>query len=112
MSQLKLPQRQTPYFIAYSLLEVEQQLVVGQLGVVVQSEHQHARSLRPEVRVGTPSMDNSHTMTESGGFGQGNAPLPLDNDELALRTAIWAATDTRLPRRRATARTEGYATRE
>lgn len=92
MSALKLPQRQPPYFIAYSLLEVEQELVVGQLGVVVQSERQHSRSLRPEVRVGSPALDNSHTLSDSG-FGQGNSPLPLDDDELALRTAIWSATD-------------------
>lgn len=93
MSELRLPQRHPPYFIAYSLLEVEQQLVVGQLGVVVQSEHQHGRSLKPEVRVGAPGLDNSHTLSESGGFGQGNSPLPLDDNELALRTAIWSATD-------------------
>jgi TldD protein len=92
MSELRLPQRQPPYFIAYSLLEVEQQLVVGQLGVVVQSEYQHSRVLKPEVRVGSPSLDNSHTLTE-GGFGQNGASLPLDNDEIALRTAIWSATD-------------------
>jgi TldD protein len=93
MAELRLPQRHPPYYIAYSLLEVEQHLVVGQLGVVVQSERQHSRTLKPEVRVGAPVLDNSHTLSESGGFAPGGVQLPLDDDELALRTAIWAATD-------------------
>lgn len=94
MSGLQLPQRQPPYYVAYTLLDVEQRLVVGQLGTVVQSQTQHGRTLHPEVRVGSPVLDNSYAGAEGGmgveAFGQS---LVLENDETALRTSIWLATD-------------------
>jgi TldD protein len=94
MSGLQLPQRQPPYYVAYTLLDVEQRLVVGQLGTVIQSQHHRGRTLHPEVRVGSPTLDNSYAGVEGGmgveSFGQA---LVLDDDETALRTAIWTATD-------------------
>jgi len=94
MAGLKLPQRQPPYYIAYTLLDVEQRLVVGQLGTIVQSQHHRGRTLHPEVRVGSPALDNSYGGVDGGlgveSFGQA---LVLDDDETALRSAIWRATD-------------------
>src|SRR5690606_12902226 len=40
MNGLRLPKRQPPYYLGYTLLEIEQHLVVGQLGSVVQNEHE------------------------------------------------------------------------
>ncbi len=94
MAGLRLPQRQPPYYVAYTLLDVEQRLVVGQLGTIIQSQHHRGRTLHPEVRVGSPVLDNSYAGGEGGmgveSFGQA---LVLDDDETALRTAIWTATD-------------------
>lgn len=95
MRGLQLPQRQPPYFLAYTLLDVEQRLVVGQLGSVIQSQRQVGRTLRPEVRVGSMTLDNSFAVSEGGvpgveAFGQ---ELVLDDDPTALRTSIWLATD-------------------
>src|SRR5690606_5852060 len=95
MNGLQLPSREPPYYLAYTVLDIEQRLVVAQLGAIVQSDHDRARSLRVEVRVGSPLLDNSHASHELEGFdfqGVGTA-LPLDNDPLALRTAVWLATD-------------------
>lgn len=94
MLELQLPQRQPPYYVAYTLLDVEQRLVVGQLGTIIQSQHHRGRTLHPEVRVGSPVLDNSYAGMEGGmgveSFGQA---LVLDDDVTALRTAIWTATD-------------------
>src|SRR5690606_8437893 len=50
--------------------------------------------LHPEVRVGSPALDNSYGGVDGGlgveSFGQA---LVLDDDETALRSAIWRATD-------------------
>lgn len=94
MRDLRLPKREPPYFIAYTLLDVEQRLVVGQLGTVVQSQVQAGRTLHPEVRVGSRALDNSFGFG-SGGFGVGGFghSLVRDDDEIALRAGIWAATD-------------------
>lgn len=94
MRDLRLPRREPPYFIAYTLLDVEQRLVVGQLGTVVQSQVQAGRTLQPEVRVGSRALDNSFAFG-GGGFGLeglGNS-LVRDDDEMALRAGIWTATD-------------------
>lgn len=95
MRGLQLPQRQPPYFLAYTLLDVEQRLVIGQLGTVIQSQRQVGRTLRPEVRVGSMTLDNSFAVSEGAmpgveAFGQ---ELVLDDDPTALRTSIWLATD-------------------
>lgn len=94
MNGLRLPQREPPYYMAYTLLDVEQRFVVGQLGSIVQSQIQRARTLHPELRVGSPALDNSFAGAESGmgmaAFGQS---LVLDDQETALRASIWVATD-------------------
>lgn len=109
MNGLRLPQREPPYYTAYTVLDVEQRFVVGQLGSIVQSQVQRARTLHPELRVGSPALDNSFAGAESGigmaAFGQ---PLVLDDEETALRTSIWVATDAAY--RAATAALEQKAT--
>lgn len=109
MNGLRLPQREPPYYMAYTLLDVEQRFVVGQLGSIVQSQIQRARTLHPELRVGSPVLDNSFAGAESGmgmaAFGQS---LVLDNEETALRASIWVATDAAY--RAATAALEQKAT--
>ncbi len=110
MRGLQLPQRQPPYFMAYTLLDVEQRLAVGQLGTVVQSQVQVGRTLHPEVRVGSMTLDNSHAGMESGGLGVDafGQSLVLDDDVMALRTSIWMSTDAAY--RAATAALEQKAT--
>lgn len=95
MNGLRLPKRQPPYYLGYTLLEIEQHLVVGQLGSVVQNEHEHGRTLHVEVRVGSPELDNSHAMQEVSGidFRGAGSSMPLGSDLLAMRNAIWLATD-------------------
>ena len=95
MNGLQLPRRQPPYYLAYTLLDIEQRLVLGQLGAIVQNDHDRARSVHVEVRVGSAELDNSHVSPELDGFefrGAGTS-VPLGHDPLALKTAVWLATD-------------------
>ena len=48
MNGLQLPSRQPPYYLAYTLLDIEQRLVLGQLGAIVQNDHDRARSVQTE----------------------------------------------------------------
>jgi TldD protein len=57
-----------------------------------------SRVLDVSVRMGSRQLDNTHKVRGGSGwfefdFGSGGRPLPIDDDEGALRVAIWKATD-------------------
>jgi predicted Zn-dependent protease len=88
MSQLQLPGFQKPFFIQYRIEEVDDFQTKAAFGAVQGSQHSHARVARVTVRVGDYKTDNS------GGRGDGAIELAaLNDDPIALRSALWAATD-------------------
>ena len=92
MTELKLGDSPRPYFVAYSLSDVEQGTVTATFGALTGSSVYRGRTLRTEVRVGEPAFDNSNT-TESL-FGGNVESLPVDDDYAALRRERtgWVAT--------------------
>lgn len=57
-----------------------------------------SRTLDVSVRMGSRQLDNTHKVRGGSGwfefdFGSGSRPLPIDDDDGALRVAIWKATD-------------------
>lgn len=57
-----------------------------------------SRVLDVSVRMGSRQLDNTHKVRGGSGwfefdFGSGGRPLPIDDDDGALRVAIWKATD-------------------
>jgi predicted Zn-dependent protease len=88
MSQLQLQGFAKPFFIQYRLEEVDDFETKAEFGASKGSEHKHQRVVRATVRVGDYKTDSS------GGRGDGSVELvALDNDPIALRTSLWAATD-------------------
>lgn len=87
-TQLVLPGMQHPYFIEYRLDDFYSYEAVANYGALTREEEGHQRIVRVTVRVGDYSVDSS------SGRGEGNVVLaPEDNDPVALRYALWTATD-------------------
>ena len=88
MSQLQLPGFQKPFFIQYRIVDVEDFETKASFGAGEGSQHNRARIARVTVRVGDYKTDSS------GRRGDGALELTaLDNDPIALRSALWTATD-------------------
>jgi predicted Zn-dependent protease len=89
-----------PYFIEYEVYDKTETLISASHGALVQSSSRRARILDTDVRVGDYALDSTHTMRSSefdfsSILGGHPAPLPLEDDEAALRTVAWAETDRR-----------------
>ncbi len=88
MSQLQLKGFEKPFFIQYRIEDVEHFDTKAEFGASDGTQRNHQRLARVTVRVGDYKTDSS------GGRGDGSLQLAaLDNDPIALRSALWTATD-------------------
>jgi len=87
MSQLQLPGFAKPFFIQYRISEIEDFSAKAAFGASEGPSRVRQRVARVTVRVGDYKTDSS------GGRGDGSLELSvLDNDPIALRSTLWAAT--------------------
>ena len=87
-SDLQLKDFAKPFFIQYRIEEVDVVEIRAEYGAVTASVRNHGRLARITVRVGDNKTDSS------GGRGDGSVELmTLDDDPIALRSALWAASD-------------------
>jgi predicted Zn-dependent protease len=88
MTHLQLPGFEKPYFIEYRIEDVEDFETRASYGAAEGDHHSHARIARISVRVGDYKTDNS------GPRGDGALQLEsIDDDPIALRSALWTGTD-------------------
>jgi TldD protein len=88
MSQLQLPGFAKPFFIQYRIEEVDDFQSKAEFGASEGGGRMRQRVARVTVRVGDYKTDSS------GGRGDGSVELAgLDDDPIALRSALWQATD-------------------
>ena len=88
MNQLELPGFAKPFFIQYRIEDIDDYQTKAAFGATEGSSRSHQRVARITVRVGDYKTDSS------GGRGDGALQLAgLDYDPIALRSALWAATD-------------------
>ncbi|HXS77422.1 MAG TPA: metallopeptidase TldD-related protein [Terracidiphilus sp.] len=88
MTHLQLSGFEKPYFIEYRMEDVQDFESRAMFGDTEGSHHGHARIARITVRVGDYKTDNS------GLRGDGAIQLAsIDDDPIALRSALWAGTD-------------------
>jgi TldD protein len=94
-----------PFFLSYEITESRTVGVAGSFGALLASGQNVARSLVVDLRVGTPTFDNTHP-------AQGRGPdlssftslfdraieIPVDDDTAAIRAALWYQTDRRYRR--------------
>ena len=87
-NQLQLKDVAKPFFIQYRIEEIDNFETKAQFGATTGSQRSHGRVARVTVRVGDYKTDSS------GGQGDGAIQLAaLDDDAIAMRTALWLATD-------------------
>jgi len=87
-TQLQLKGFEKPFFIQYRIEDVETYQTKAEFGASEGSGRSHQRIARVTVRVGDYKTDSS------GGRNEGALQLiPLDDDPIAIRSALWAATD-------------------
>jgi predicted Zn-dependent protease len=87
-SDLQLKDFAKPFFIQYRIEDVDDFTTRAEFGASEGSDHRRQRVARITVRVGDYKNDSS------GGRGDGALQLAaLDDDPIALRSALWAATD-------------------
>ena len=87
-AQLLLPGMQRPYFIEYHFDDIDTYEALANYGALTLEQANHQRIVRVTVRVGDYANDSSSAR------GDGVVQLaPKDNNPLALRYALWTATD-------------------
>ena len=88
MNQLQLPGFAKPFFIQYRIEEVDDFQTKAEFGASEGAGRMRQRVARVTVRVGDYKTDSS------GGRGDGSVELAAqDDDPIALRSALWQATD-------------------
>ena len=87
-AQLKMDNVDSPFYIEYRIFDVEQFDASAAFGALRDQNRTRIRLIRAVVRLGDYKVDSFINA------GQGISDiLPLDNDELAIRHAVWLATD-------------------
>jgi predicted Zn-dependent protease len=99
MEGLKNAGKEPLFFIQYECLDEERLRLSASLGALTQEDYGRERNLSVDLRVGTPQLDNTHQLRGSYGMGVYEGltyfvePIPVEDDEFAIRDAIWRATD-------------------
>ncbi|MBI1876166.1 MAG: hypothetical protein HYS05_20055 [Acidobacteria bacterium] len=99
MASLRLPDEPPPYYIAYTLEDLQIDTVRAMQGALVRESRSRLRMLAVEVRVGSHEFDSSRFVSfdaQAGlqsGFAAGLARCPLDDDYDEIRRQAWIATD-------------------
>jgi TldD protein len=97
MEKLQTPDGTKPYFIQYAVTDEKSVHVSASLGAMTADRIDHSRVVDVDVRCGEYKLDSTHQIRGGfGGFGMfggGAASLPLNDDPIATRHALWLQTD-------------------
>ena len=101
MERLRLKGYEPPYFASYQVVDVARIDLSAKYGALFDDRDRRDRSLSVDLRVGSYDLDSSAREDDALVLGGGNdgptwyAPkdAPLDGDPVALRNALWLATD-------------------
>ncbi len=80
-----------PYFVSYSAAERRTEVISGTQGALFPPVDRRLRSVDVTVRVGSHTLDNTHSDRRSSGIG--SALLPLEDDPAAIAHVLWQLTD-------------------
>lgn len=89
MKDLVLEGLERPYFIQYAVDDTSSVTLTAEFGGLTSAQNARRRTLSTDVRVGSYELDDGNL----GFGGGGGGTLPLDDNEAAIRHAIWLATD-------------------
>jgi predicted Zn-dependent protease len=91
-------QESPPYYMNYRVDDVRRFSVSASFGNITNSDESHKRYLTVMLRVGSNTLDNTHEIRgdqlgEIFGRIPQNNPIPVDDDETAIRQVIWNVTN-------------------
>ncbi|HLL55427.1 MAG TPA: TldD/PmbA family protein, partial [Myxococcaceae bacterium] len=98
-TQLKVNSHEPPYFVSYQVKDYETIDLDARYGALFNDARHRDRKIYADVRVGSYDFDNSMEEGYDYSFstkGQSFIPrkdAPLDDDPVALRTALWLISD-------------------
>ncbi len=100
LDKLISPDGTKPYFLQYWVTQEDEVRIAGTLGSITQNRVTQTRILDVDVRCGDYALDSTRQIRGGGAGGGdyggwGGTSLPLNDDPLATRHAIWLATDAR-----------------
>jgi TldD protein len=81
-----------PYFLSYSVSDASAVSIRAQFGALVDSSDNHVRVADVQVRLGSPTLDNTHGDHRASAVY--TLQLPLGDDREALARSLWLATNT------------------
>jgi predicted Zn-dependent protease len=91
-----------PYYVSYEIIDSNAAAVTSTFGTLLNSNSSHRRVAHVEVRVGNYALDNTHQVRGVRGVdatsGNSIVTLPVDDDPLPIRSALWLETDRRFKR--------------
>jgi predicted Zn-dependent protease len=91
LADLHLGASPPPYYMRFTLTDVDYAHVVARLGALVEDDHNAHRIARVDARVGSPAEDNTNFREY---FGGGTTAGVCDEDDYAaLRRDLWLLTD-------------------
>jgi predicted Zn-dependent protease len=80
-----------PYFISYTVADNRNVTITAQFGALTNSAATHNRVADVQVRLGTPSLDNTHGSHRTSALT--TIPLPLGDNRAAIERTLWFATN-------------------
>lgn len=90
---LALPGMDRPYYILIAVEDEDHRSLMASFGALGREARRRVRTLRAQVRVGDPSLDNTNFISlhlfDSGRM----RPVPIEDDYDALRRVVWLAID-------------------
>jgi len=96
--RLRLEDYDAPYFLSYTVRDLDRHYVAGKAGAVFQSQSTRTRNASVDVRVGSYEMDSSEDPDSFFNPRQKWTPsniAPIESSVPALRTVLWLLTDYR-----------------
>jgi len=84
------------YYLSYSIVEQQMHNISASYGAIDSDFERKKRYLDVDVRVGSPQLDNTHEIRggyEFGSWRRQSSQVTIEDDENALRAAMWLATD-------------------
>src|SRR5215470_7886122 len=80
-----------PYFLSYTVYDQNVVILVGAYGSLLTDTAVHRRQADVTMRVGSPTLDNTHGQSRSSGIVSGS--LPFGDDQDAIARVLWELTD-------------------
>jgi hypothetical protein len=90
---LRLAGFDVPYYLGFAVNDYNRVGVTAVFGAVARRTEDRSRSISTDVRVGSYVLDNSNFSGGGGSGGGAEAAMPIEDDYIGIRQAIWFMAD-------------------